>query len=1245
MTRRSLRHIVTALVLLVAFVSQGTWALAGTTGGLTGSVVDATSSAPIAGAVVTVSSPSQTATVTTDASGRFGFLTLAPDTYTVSVTKDQFQPTTSPGQIVFADSVQTLTIRLNKSLTTIAHVTSTGSGQLVKSGTTADVYSVNAAQQAAASALGGGGSLNSAYSAVATVPGAYVPGNQTGYYQTVVIRGGDYDQVGYEFDGVPVNRSFDNYPSSSASSLGNSEVQVYTGATPANSQGQGLAGYINQVIRTGTYPGFADGQLGIGTPTFYHRAMAEAGGATPDRLFSYYVGIAGYNQAFNYLDNQNGASYDNQAGAPMSFATFASPCGGFLKGGAPINCVGPYAPTSNIYTGVGSTQYFMGPFNYAALSNISARDVVANFHIAIPHKNDGGRDDVQILWDSESLHNSFYSQTSDITSTANCAGATTGAACASAIGLGVPSYVDSVNYNCPGNVGKTFSGAGLAGQANCVGTYYFPNSTNRTSTGQPINGGDTIWNNQEIVKLQYTKNFGSSAFLRVYGYTYYSDWLQNGPQSLYSDFASCCSPDYELSSHTRGGSIQFQDQLNAMNLVSIQADYTTANSVRDNNSFYAVGGEDAAPIVSAANPIAGVCYTSATTGTNQKLTPTNCGSASATFDPKTGAQTGLGGYTFGQMSGAAALTGDKCGGSACEYLVAENGNHATYNQVIPKFFSTSLTDEFRPTDKWLFNLGVRLDSFTFDGSNTDYGDARDFWTNAFNIGNCVSNVAGTVAPKPGSPLSACPAGTSPAFFQNVSSQSYTYNIWQPRISGTYTVNPTNVVRFSYGRYTEAPNSAYEQYNTQQENLASYVGANFYAFGRQTPGYPISPPTSINYDLSWEHQLKGTDVSFKLTPFLRQTQDQVQNFFLDQKTGFVSGLNVGSQRSQGVEFQVQKGDFSKNGFAGTLSFAYTDSYIKYGSLASGLYGTTVITGTNQVISNYNAYTKACAPGGAWVGKLGFNHVPLCGSTNSGVAAAPCYTPTTATGGGQPVYTGCTKSDVGNPYWNSPQGQIDPGSEFPTYDIFPGGIGSSADAYGAPYVATLLLNYKHDKFAVTPSLQFEGGGKYGTPQTNAGIDPASCSGVLAGVNGYNGGGRYDATSCASQLTAIPDTYTGNFDGLGAFTQPSNLAMNMQLSYDVSPRIQLVGTLANLFNTCFGGTKAPWTSNNGNVCGYGTGGFIGEINPVGNDYNPAGHPGSVVQPFVKYPYNPLYGPFNQDGNSTKTPFQFYVTAKIKL
>ncbi|MGA8534829.1 MAG: TonB-dependent receptor [Candidatus Tumulicola sp.] len=1227
MIRRSFRHVVTALVLLVAFASQGTWALAGTTGGLTGSVLDADNAAPVAGAQVTVASPSQVANGTTDAAGRFTFLTLPPDTYTVTVAKSGYQSTSVPGQVVFADTVQNLTVRIPKTLKTIAHVAAVGTGTLVKSGTTSDIYSVNATMQKAASALGGGGSLNSAYSAVASVPGAYVPANQTGYFQTVTIRGGDYDQVGYEFDGVPVNRSFDNYPSSSASSLGNAEVQVYTGANPANSESQGLSGYINQVIKTGTYPGYAQGQLGIGTPTFYHRAMVEAGGSTPDRLFSYYVGVAGYNQDFNYVDNQNGSSYDNWVGAPMSLAPNIS-----------------YAPTTNYLVGAPAPwYYYMGPFNYALLSNISARDVVANFHVGIPHRSDAGRDDVQLLWDSESLHNNFYSTTNDITSTAGCGGITNGADCANAIGLGAPVYIDNLTWTCPSAVGQTFSGSGLGGKAGCVSTYYYPNSTNRTSTFQaiPNTASDTIWNNQEIIKLQYTKNFGSTAFFRIYGYTYYSDWLQNGPQTTYADFAGCCSPDYELSSHTRGISATYQNQINAQNLVSAQASYVTANSIRDNNSFYAVSGEVAAPIVSSANPYNGFCYGQQLTQTSTPFGVIPCSqhtglTASGTPVP------GSGGLSFGQIGGGQtpSLAGFTCGGAPCEYALAENGLHATYNQVIPKFFSASLTDEFRPSDKWLFNLGIRLDSFTFQGSDTDYGNARNLWTNAFNLDNCINNVSGKPASKFGlglNPNEACPSGYHNANWTNAPANP-TFNIYQPRISGTYTSDPGNVIRFSYGRYTQAPNSAFEQYNTLQENLAAYDAANFYQFGRTSPGYPIAPPTSINYDISWEHHFKGTDMSFKLTPFLRQTQDQIQNFFLDQKTGFVSGLNAGDQRSQGIEFQFQKGDFSRNGFAGVLSFAYTNSYIHYGSLPSGLYGTTVIGGTNQQISVYNAYTKACAPGGPWVGKLGANHVPYCGSTTSGVAAAPCYT--TA---GAPVYN-CTAADVGNPYWNNPQPLIDPGTAFPTFDIFPGGIGSAGAAYGVPYAASLILNYKHDKWAVTPSLSFSGGGKYGVPQSNPGIDPAACGAVLPGVTGYNGGGRYDALSCGS-IGAAPNTYTGVFDPLGSFTQPNFFGLNLQLTYDVSPRLSLTGVLANLVNTCWGGTKAPWTSDNGNVCAYSSGGFGSEIFPVGNQFNPAGFHGSIIQPVVKYPYSPLFGPFNQDGNSTKTPFQFYVTANIKV
>ena len=287
-------------MVLVSFVLQGTWVLAGTTGGLSGTVTQTDTGAPISSAKVTVTSPSQTATTTTDNAGHFVFISLAPDTYTLSVEKAGFEPAALSGINIQADQHPSVAVNTRPTLRTIGRVTARSAADLVKPGTTADVYSVSAAQQTAVQGLGGGGSMNQAYSAISSVPGVFVPQGQNGIYQSVYVRGGNYTELGYEFDGVPVQRAFDQYPSTYLSSLGQQELQVYTGAAPADAQSTGLAGFVNQVIKTGTYPGFANLNLSLGTPTFYHKAQFEFGGATTNRNFSYYVGLAGYNQQFRF---------------------------------------------------------------------------------------------------------------------------------------------------------------------------------------------------------------------------------------------------------------------------------------------------------------------------------------------------------------------------------------------------------------------------------------------------------------------------------------------------------------------------------------------------------------------------------------------------------------------------------------------------------------------------------------------------------------------------------------------------------------------------------------------------------------------------------------------------------------------------------------------------------------------------------------------------------------------------------
>jgi outer membrane receptor protein involved in Fe transport len=1126
-----MRRGIVAFLLIFAFVFQGTTSvLAGTTGGISGIVVDASTNQPLAGARVTAASPSQTATTTADAGGHYTFLSLAPDTYAVSVAPvGDHDAYSVNGVTVQADQTLNIVLQQPHKLRSIGSVTSRSASALVKAGTTADVYSINATTQDKASAFGGGGTLNSAWSALTSVPGVSVAPGASGYIGAgagVSIRGGDYNQIGYELDGIPVNRSFDNYPSSVLSSLGQQEVQVYTGAAPANSQGEALSGYINQVIKTGTSPAYRSVDLGIGSPTFYNKLSFETGGANASRTFSYYVGLGGYDQSFRPADQFNGASLSQLYGMPLA------PCP--PNSGIP-SCT---SPTGQDYTNGGKTPaYVLGPYDAFGQAEEKERDTVVNLHFGIPQK-DGNHDDIQFLYDNSSLRNYGYDSINDMG----------GAAYLNSIGVPT-TYANGYQTTMP--YGTLLPpGYNTAGG---VSPYLFPNSPSGGGMNTQIdpNARDEYVNDQSILKLQYQHNFGTNAFLRVYGYTDYSDWLNNGPNGYNSYYLAYDSADYQLASHTRGGSLEYSNQVNAQNLITFQTNYSTATSYRFNNSGIGMGlSTPFAYLVNGNNPYNGVCYTAAGAAVR------GCG-----FDPTTPAPATatLGDAMNGTYPNPAA--GTTCGGGPCQYVVVGGGPSGSYNTVVPKFSSASLTDTITPNSKLNINLGLRFDRYEFDGSNTYNSAARTLFYNAYNLVN------------PTTPL------------YNIPNQIEAYDEWQPRVGFTYTLNPTTVIRASYGRYAQAPSAAFEQYNYLQPNdVGTLAQFDQYGLGN-TPGHDVRPEVSNNYDFSLEHSF-GRDMSFKLSPFYRRTQDQIQQFYLNQKTAFVSGLNVGRQTSEGVEFELDKGDFARNGIAAKASFTYTHSFINYTAEPNG---SSVVTGINQSIQQYNQFTSACA--------------------------APTPTNATLCGGkytAQPSYSGGTA----NPYYNQPaQSLLDPNASYPTFDVFPGGIGTSYQSYGVPYVGTLLLQYKHNKVAITPALQFSAGQRYGAPETTPGYNPALCAAV---------------TNCASQI-AIPDPYTGNFDGIGAFVAPSELQLHLQTTYDISKRITLVANFTNLVNTCFGGSKVPFSI--AGACNYmALAGAGAGPEPIGNMYNP----GMAIQPFLTSPYYPTF---------SANPFQMYFEARIKV
>ena len=1176
---------------------------AGTTGGLAGTVLEVANKAAVAHAKVTVVSASQSATTTTDAQGHYVFASLAPDAYTVSVERQGFAPLSASGINVLADQTQNVPLSLQRELRTIGRVAATSAGNLVSRGTTADTYSVNASTAARIGALGGGGSLNQVYSQVASVPGVYVPPGANGWNQTILIRGGDYNQIGYEYDGIPVNRSFDNYPAGTASALGNQELQVYTGGAPASSNATGLAGYINQVIKTGTYPGSVEGDISFGAPTFYHKLNFEFGGATQNRNFSYYAGFGGYNQSFRTIDNFNGNTQLQKFGTPYDiFGCPAVPVSGLTS------CYG-YGAGPGLT--VGPAGYQFAPINTGSVpATIADREGVVNLTFGIPHKHDGLKDSIQALYSVGAIQTQFYDSPGDFGQTQLLAENPNGA-----FRGGAPvSFTTSSNYTGPVAAFYPANGASL------VKPYTFPQAASfANNLFVPNDYRDGSWNNQAIIKLQYQHNFSSAAYARIYGYTFYSDWLQNGPNSL-AGFGVGPPGDYELNTHSRGLNFDFGDQVNARNLVTANFSYTTSTTLRDYNT-QANGGNNSTPfafLVNRNDPTNGTCYTA----TGGKAKPVSC------YD--TADVTAL---TFGAPN-APRLAGQTCGGGPCAFYVAENGQNATYNQIVPNFWSAAISDQIRPTDRLLLSLGLHYDDYQFVGANTATG-ARPFWFNAWNATSCVAIAPGSVPTGNGRlPNAACPGGQTPALLFNTPS-SYNFPLFEPRFGTTFTLDPDTVLRASYGRYSQPANAASEQYNVLQQNLPGYIGPKFYSIGYNTPGHPIPPEISYNLDASIEHHFRGTDASIKITPFLRKTSGEQTTVFIDPRHAVVSSIPVGDLTSRGIEFAFSKGNFDRNGFAGQLAYTYTYATIDYSPLGNG---STVIDPINNDIKNYNAYTSACAPGGA-AAKAG-----NCGVTSSGAVAAPCY-------GNAGAAVLCTAPGaVANPYWNAPaQGLLDrSGPYFPTDTVVSTFGLNSGNSYLTPHTATLILHYKRDRFEITPSLQFSAGQRYGTPESQVGIDPTSgCAalGVAPDAGRYPfgapGGSGYNALSCGAAIVT-PDSATGKFDNVGAFAAPSQLLVNSQIAYQFTPKTRLTLTLANLMNQCFGGSKQPWTGNGTRqTCAY-TATSAAFVSPAGNIYNP----GDTIQAYTKYPYVPTYGVYNPNVNGGLfQPFSAYLDVSFKL
>lgn len=264
---------------VLVFVLACVPAYAGTTGSIQGVVTDGTGH-PLAQVQVSVAAATLRTTTLTGSSGFYAINGLPVDTYAVTFSRPGFQTQTIHGVTVLQDQNIRVNAQLTVELKTLGTVTVRGQSALVQPTVTADTYSVT---QQTLQNINGTPQDPNGFQALNSLPG--VTTDSFGY---PIIRAGQENDVGYEYEGInntdPVTGQFLN----SVSLNGVRSIQLSTGGYDVSS-GNTNSGVINQVLKRGSYPPSGQATARVFAPVFGHELSFDWGNATPDNAFSYYV--------------------------------------------------------------------------------------------------------------------------------------------------------------------------------------------------------------------------------------------------------------------------------------------------------------------------------------------------------------------------------------------------------------------------------------------------------------------------------------------------------------------------------------------------------------------------------------------------------------------------------------------------------------------------------------------------------------------------------------------------------------------------------------------------------------------------------------------------------------------------------------------------------------------------------------------------------------------------------------------
>ena len=255
-------------------------------------------------------------------------------------------------------------------------------------------------------------------------------------------------------------------------------------------------------------------------------------------------------------------------------------------------------------------------------------------------------------------------------------------------------FYNTYTWGCGSSVGKTFSSTGLNGDDELRAALRLSEWHQRRVADESVpvyrpDARDNSYNDTAITKIQYTKNFGSTAFLphlrlHVLQRLVPQRTVQHQLLLLLLPARAGLRAEH---AHARPQRSSSKISSTSRICSASRARTRRLGSCATTTAFYNLGGEgNYAIVVNAADPYGGYCYAPSVGGTSV----VNCNVNKTPSGP---------GYSVPSLAGAScAVPGKPRTARACTYMVAENGLNGTYSGTVPNFYgASSPTSTARPT--------------------------------------------------------------------------------------------------------------------------------------------------------------------------------------------------------------------------------------------------------------------------------------------------------------------------------------------------------------------------------------------------------------------------------------------------------------------------------------------------------------------------------------------------------------------